>query len=72
MGLGLSLCDWLAIGGIVIGLLCLWYAVRVERRARLRLDTTRSFLVGLKPSIEGPAKERTLAAIDDQLESLKK
>jgi hypothetical protein len=64
--------DWIGTGGLFVGAVGLIYAIWTERRARRRLDITHAFLVGLKPSIEGPRRDEILAAINDQLAKLNK
>ena len=60
--------DWIGYGIGVVGIICTFV---IERRAKRRRDEMHSFLVALKPSIQGTNKERIIAAINDMLEKLK-
>jgi hypothetical protein len=70
-----SFADWCSIAGLPIGIIALSYAVYQQRRAdretfrRKNLASeAHRFLVALKPS---QSDQRTIEAIDDQLDRLK-
>ena len=61
--------DWI---GWALGVIGILYAVYTDRRAKQRRDDMHSFLVGLKPSIQGSNKDAIIAAINDELQKLQK
>jgi hypothetical protein len=57
--------------GYAVAILIFMYSLWNDAQNRQRRNAASAVLMALKPSIQGPNKDKIIAAIDDTLERLK-